>query len=335
MKVSVLIVTFNSESVIRECLDSLMVQDYDDFEILIYDNASSDRTCEIAEKYRGSKIRLIKGRFNKGFGFALNRLAELASGEIIASLNPDTVAENEWIKNAVRHFGGDDVGMVSSRVHFRDNPGLLDSAGHLIYPDGLNRGRGHNQLFSDRYGVVEDVIFPSGSAGFYRKKLYLELGGIDESLFLFGDDTDIGLKIQLYGYRCIYEPLSVVYHHYSHSTGRYSDIKAYFAERNRLHILLKYFPTGLIIKSLYYTLKRVIFHNMSALFRKGSTAGYLKEGSLYRLYLLMLMAYGDVIAELPSIIEKRRRLSGVIDIKRMNELVRRYSISAREIALTD
>ncbi len=335
MKVSVLIVTFNSEAVIKECLDALFDQDYKDFELLIYDNASSDRTCDILQNYNDRRIRLYKGRFNKGFGFALNRLVEISEGEIIASLNPDTVVDKGWIKNALRHFERVDVGMVSSRVHFKDDPDLIDSAGHLIYPDGLNRGRGHNQRFSEIFLSREEVAFPSGSAGFYRRDLYLKLGGIDESLFLFGDDTDIGLKFQLSGYKCIYEPGSVVYHQYSFSTGLYSDIKAYYVERNRVHILLKYFPLSLIGKSLYYTIKRVIFHNISAITGKGNTAGYLRNGSIFRLYLLMLMAYGDVLLNLPSIINKRKELSNLIDIKRMNELVKKYSISAREITLID
>ncbi|MGC8927312.1 MAG: glycosyltransferase family 2 protein [Myxococcota bacterium] len=334
MKVSILIVTFNSESVITECLDSLIRIDYGDFEILIYDNASLDNTCRIIERYK-DKVRLIKGGFNRGFGYALNRLAENANGEIIASLNPDTVVDRYWIKNAIGHFSRSDVGMVSSRILFKDNPDIIDSTGHLIYPDGLNRGRGHQKNLTEEFLKVDEVAFPSGSAGFYRRDIYIELGGIDESLFLFGDDTDIGIKFQLAGYKCIYEPASVVFHHYSHSVGRYSDIKAYFVERNRIQILLKYFPLRFIAKSLFYTSSRIVMHNLSAISGRGSTARYIKEGSIIKLYKLMLMAYIDTILDLPDIIRKRRKLLSRLDLEKIVPLLKRHTISASELTLTD
>ncbi|MCX7958229.1 MAG: glycosyltransferase family 2 protein [Deltaproteobacteria bacterium] len=335
MKVSVAIVTFNSVPVIGECLSSLKSQNYEDFEILIYDNASSDNTCEVIEDLGKGEIKLIKGSYNRGFGFALNRLAEFASGEIIASLNPDTVVDKDWITRAVANFEDKDVGMVSSRVLYRDNPDYIDSAGHLICPDGLNRGRGHNKKISGDILQKTEVAFPSGSAGFYRRDLFLKLGGIDESLFLFGDDTDIGIKFQLAGYRCIYEPDSVVYHAYSYSTGRYSDIKAYFVERNRLQILFKYFPVRLIGKSVLYTLKRVMYHNLSAIMGSGDKAHYLKNGSIFRLYGLMLMAYMDAAFNLRETLRKRSELCREIDIRRTEMILDKFSVSAREVALSD
>lgn len=335
MRVSVAIITFNSESVIKDCLNSLLNQDYQDYEVIIYDNASIDKTCQIIEEFNNSKIKLIKGKFNNGFGYGLNRIAEIASGEILASLNPDTVVDKGWIKNAVIHFEKECIGMVASRILFKDRPDIIDSTGHLIYPDGLNRGRGHEQRVSDYYLRSVEVAFPSGSGGFYKKDIFLSLGGIDESLFLFGDDTDIGIKFQLAGYRCIYEPNSVVYHIYSHSTGRYSNIKAYFVERNRLQILLKYFPKRLILKSFFYTLKRVFFHNLSAIQGRGSTAGYLKNGSIFGLYKLMFMAYLESIYNVSSTLAKRKTLHRQIDLEKMEELINKFSISAKDIAMVD
>ncbi|MCX7943738.1 MAG: glycosyltransferase [Deltaproteobacteria bacterium] len=335
MKVSIAIVTFNSAAVIKDCLTSVEKIDYDNFEILIYDNASIDNTIEIIESFGNKRIKIVRSYYNRGFGFGLNRLAEISTGEILASLNPDTVVDKEWIKNAVKHFVSEDVGMVSSRILFKDNPDLIDSAGHLLYPDGINRGRGHKQRVCDAFLKTTDVAFPSGSAGFYRRELFLKFGGIDESFFLFGDDTDIGIKFQLNGYRCIYEPDSIVYHIYSHSTGKYSDIKAYFVERNRVRILLKYFPTRLIGWSALYTLKRAFYHNLSAIIGKGDTANYLKNGSIFRLYTLMLMAYLDTILNLQNILRTRKEISKKIRNRKIGQLLQRFPISAREIALND
>lgn len=335
MRVSILIVTFNSREVIKECIESLLSQTHKDVEILLYDNASSDDTVEIIKSSYGNRVRIVEGRYNRGFGYGLNRLAEIASGEVLASLNPDTITDKEWISSAISHFEQSDVGMVAPKILFRDRPDTIDSTGHLIYPDGLNRGRGHNKKDGSAFSSPNEVAFPSGSAGFYRRDLYLKLGGIDESLFLFGDDTDIGLKFQLSGYRCIYEPSSIVYHNYSSSTGRYSDLKAYFVERNRIHILLKYFPAHLIPLSIFHTIKRFLFHNYSAISGRGNTAEYLKEGSVFRLYTLMLIAYSDVLLDIKDVMKKRNEIKKTIDKNRIGRLLREFRISAREITLTE
>ncbi len=335
MKVSVLIVTFNSESVIRECLESVLRSDYGDYEILIYDNASSDNTVKIVQSFKSKKIKLISGKFNRGFGYGLNRLVEMSEGEIVISLNPDTEVSKNWIDKALIHFSNPSVGMVAPKVIFADRPDAIDSAGHLIYLDGLNRGRGHNLNSKNEFINVDEVAFPSGAAGFYRRELYLKVGGIDESLFLYGDDTDIGLKIRLMGYSCIFEPESIVYHRYSSSTGKYSDLKAYYVERNRLIILLKYFPSSLIIKSIYHTFKRFILHNVSAFSGKGSTHRYLEKGHIMKLYFMMVMAYGDFILNMPEILNKRKELPEFLDREKIRKLLKDFSISARELTLND
>ena len=88
------------------------------------------------------------------------------------------------------------------------------------------------------------MLLPSASAALYRRAMLEEIGLFDEDFFLYCEDTDLGLRARWAGWKCIYVPGAVVDHHYSHSAGRASRLKAYYVERNRLFVAAKNFPAG-------------------------------------------------------------------------------------------
>ena len=92
--------------------------------------------------------------------------------------------------------------------------------------------------------MTEEVLLPSGSAALYRRAMLDEIGGFDDDFFLYCEDTDLGLRARWAGWKCLYVPGAVVEHHYSHSAGRASPLKAYYVERNRLFVLVKNFPAA-------------------------------------------------------------------------------------------
>ena len=111
----------------------------------------------------------------------------------------------------------------------------------LMARDGSSKQRGHGRLPED-FPVAEEVLMPSGSAALYRRAMLEEIGGFDDDFFLYCEDTDLGLRARWAGWKCLYVPEAVVEHHYSHSAGRASPVKAYYVERNRLFVLVKNFP---------------------------------------------------------------------------------------------
>ena len=74
-----------------------------------------------------------------------------------------------------------------------------------------------------------------------------EIGGFDEDFFLYCEDTDLGLRARWAGWKCWYAPKAIVYHHYSHTAGRATPLKAFYVERNRLFLLVKNFPLSKLI----------------------------------------------------------------------------------------
>ena len=135
--------------------------------------------------------------------------------------------------------------MCASQVRLFGEP-RLDSAGMLVARDGSSKQRGHGRLPED-FPVLEEVLMPSGSSALYRRSMLEEIGGFDDDFFLYCEDTDLGLRARWAGWKCLYVPGAVVEHHYSHSAGRASPVKAYYVERNRLFVLVKNFPGGMLL----------------------------------------------------------------------------------------
>ncbi len=337
--VSVIILNYNGKEYLEECIDSILQQTYRNLEITIVDNGSQDGSVELVKEKYLDKVNLIENGTNLGFALGNNIGISSARGNYIALLNNDAVADINWLNALIdsAQRSEKNVGMWASKILFYDKPNIIDTAGHLMYPDGLNRGRGKAELDIKQYDKEEEVFFPSGCAALYSKRMLEQIGLFDPDFFAYGDDTDIGLKARIAGWKCLYVPNAVVYHRSSATAGKYSPLKAYLVERNRLWILLKYFPVRHIIVSPLYTLKRFIYQAYGALSGKGSAGRFTEQYSRFRLILILLKAYFDAFKGLFKIMKKRLDLK---KIKKTNSddftlWLKKFGISARDIALKD
>ena len=139
-----------------------------------------------------------------------------------------------------------DYGMVACKVLVYDNPRKIDKAGHLIYLDGQNRGRGSGQLDQGQYDVTEEVLWPDGCAAMYRRSMLKEIGGFDEDLFAYGDDAELGMRARVAGWKCVYAPKSVVLHRRGSTLGLFSSRRIELIERNRILLAVTHFPLSLL-----------------------------------------------------------------------------------------
>jgi len=337
--ISVIILNYNGKDYIEECLDSVLDQTYEPLEIIVVDNASNDSSLEILKEKYSSKIKLIESNTNLGFAGGNNLALDYTKGEFIALLNNDAVADRRWIEefmSAVNRCDGT-FGMWASKILFYDDREIIDTAGHLIYPDGLNRGRGKGEKDKGQYDKEEEVFFPSGCAAMYRKEMLDIIGFFDPDFFAYGDDTDLGMKARIAGWKCIYVPKSVVYHHSSAASGKYSPLKAYLVERNRLWVLIKYFPLRYILLSPFYIVLRWILQLYGALTGKGAAGRFTEQYSLWKLISVLFRACFDAIRGSLKMIRKRLALNKIKKTSRrdFSLWIKRYRISAKEIALRD
>ncbi len=196
MKVSVIVVNWNRRDLLRACLKSLANQTQIDFEVIVVENGSVDGSGEmIAREFPA--VRLIRNRENRGFCAANNQGIQASKAEFIALLNNDAEADPGWLAALVDSFQGRaDFGMAASKILVWENPQRIDKAGHLIYPDGQNRGRGSGETDIGQYDHLEEALWPDGCAAMYRREMLDSIGGFDEDLFAYADDAELGLDIR-------------------------------------------------------------------------------------------------------------------------------------------
>ena len=189
----------------------------------------------------------------------MNQAFRRTTARYIATLNDDAVADPGWLRALVRALEcRPEAGMCASQVRLAGG-NQLDSAGMLISNDGTSKQRGHLQPV-ERFQETAEVLFPSGSAALYRRKMLDEIGLFDEDFFLYCEDTDLGLRAHWAGWTCLYAPDAIVEHHYSRTAGAASPLKAYYVERNRIFVLLKNFPARLLMRAPAATLSRYFWH---------------------------------------------------------------------------
>ncbi len=336
---SVVIVNWNGKHLLGECLDALRAQkDIQDVEIILVDNGSRDGSVEFVQG-RYQDVRVVGLQENIGYAGGNNAGIRLATGKYIALLNNDTKADPLWLAGLLKaaEAGPLSVGMWAGKILSYSNPEVIDNVGLLLYPDGLGRGKGRLEKDEGQYDRPGEALFPSGCAGLYRREMLDEIGLFDEEFFAYADDVDLGLRARLAGWGCRYVPSAKMYHKYSSSSSAYSPFKAFLVERNRIWVLLKYFPIELIAASPCFTLLRLAGHLYGALTGKGASGRFSEQYSVIRALAILLKAWRAALMALPAVVKQRRACSRWRRLSRpaFYRLLCEFHLSTREITLKD
>lgn len=233
LRASVVLVGYNSAEFIDRCLDSLLVQDIPpgDYEIVLIDNASSDRTVQIAEGYRNRFLQLtvLRNDRNLGFPAAVNQATMHSQGPVLVLLNPDTTVEPSWLRELLRPFEQDPrVAVAGSRVLNGDGPGLYAAALEILYGGVCVIHEGDRRM---------DAV--SGCALAVRADVFRQLGGLATDLFMYGEDLDLGHRVRAAGYRIAYAPASVVHHSAIRRSRASTRTYMFYMARNRTLVCVK------------------------------------------------------------------------------------------------
>jgi GT2 family glycosyltransferase len=323
VQAAVIIPTLNADDALEECLAALDRQTARDFEVIVIDNSGEGRVTH-------SQPRVLRARSNLGYGAAINWGVRESHADFIAVINDDAVAEPEWLSSLLETMqSADDIGMCASLV-LNAVTGRIDSAGMLLCPDGSTKQRGQGES-ADAYPALEEAFFPSGSAALYRRAMLDQIGGFDEAFFLYCEDSDLGLRAQWAGWRCVYVPRARVHHRYSHSAGRASALKAYYVERNRLCLLVKNLPARMLAAVPFHTAERYWHHLTGS---QGAAAQYLQSAGVWDLVWFALKAHLAALGRLPRLLRQRQhiRRCARITAGEFLSLARRFHVSPREVA---
>ncbi|TET33906.1 MAG: glycosyltransferase family 2 protein [Planctomycetota bacterium] len=333
-RVSVLMLAYNYKEYTRTSLESLKIQSFRDFEVIVVDQASADGTGEML-KNEFPECRVLSLRKNVGFALGNNLALEAARGKYVICMNNDVECETELLKFMVEAAELDDsVGMVAPKILQMADWTLLDSAGCAIYPDGLSRQRGRNEK-EELYNKREEVLFPSGCCALFKREAIDICGFFDEDFFAYGEDTDVGIRVRLAGYKCIYEPRARIHHAFSITAKPFSPLKAYLVERNRFWVLVKNFPCRYLWLSPFWTGYRY-YRILKAMFaNKGMGSGFTREYSSARLAWTLVASWLSMFKGLPHMWRKRRQVNRLrrISWKEMTRLIQKFQIDVS--VLTD
>lgn len=336
--VSIIIVNWNGRKHLEVCLESLQKQTYPNFEVILVDNASTDGSVEFLQQKYSNFARIIQNKENLGFAGGNNVGIKAAKGKYILLLNNDTEVHERWVEELVKVAGENpSAGMCASKILSFYNRDIIDVVGHLLYRDGLNRGRGRLERDVGQYDKVEEVFFPSGCAALYRREMLDDIGGFDETFFAYGDDTDIGLHGRLAGWKCLYVPTAIVYHKYSGSTSAYSPQKAFWVERNRVWVLIKYFPFSMILTSPIYTFSRFLLQAYGAITKRGAAGKFVNEYSSKQLVIILIKAYWAALKGFPEMWGKRKEIMSMTKVSKAEFVgwLREYRIGVKELSLKE
>lgn len=334
--ITVVVLNWNGMKVIERCLDSLKAQTYAPLEIIVVDNASADGSGDWVSK-RFPDLKLILNKKNLGFGDGNNIGIRASQGKYIMMLNNDTRLDPNCIEEMKTAIEKDEkYGACASKILLEHGNNLIDAAGMVVFPDGLSIGRGRLEE-GDRYDEEVEVFFASGCACLYRREMLEDIGLFDADFFAYADDTDMGWRAQLAGWKCIYSPKAIVYHFHSASSGVYSPLKAFLVERNRIWVAIKNFPFFLLLAGPFYTFWRYILQAYGAFAGKGAAGRFSRDFSKRELVKILMRVYLSLWKTLPLMLNKRRIIQEKkrISNRQVYRLIRQFGISAKEIAFKE
>lgn len=278
-KVSIIIVTHNSEKEIGNCLESLQQQSYQDFEVIIVDTNSKDKTAQIANRYTVNYIQLSN---NVGFSRGCNIGALKSTGFYIALLNPDTQVHKDWLLNLVNVIDTKiNCGIVTSKIYL-GNSEYLDSAGSCYNQILHAWSRGVYEKDEGQYNEIQEVPMATACSMLFKKEILEKTYLFDDHFFLYMEELDFCLRVRNLGYEILYTPHSLVYHAQSQSVRKKSKhvelFKQYHGNINRAKLLGQYLSYQELLFNIHLILMSFVYWYWM----------FLKSGKVWMLAKLIL-----------------------------------------------
>ena len=235
MRASVVVVTYNHRTIISRCLSALSATLGPNDEVIVVDNASCDGTADDVARCL-PWVYVMRCDANAGFGAGCNRGARNAQGRYLVFLNPDTEPQAGWLDALLAGLrAAPDAGLATGKLLLARAADRIDAFGNEVHISGITTSRGWGEP-AVRYDRIEEVSAVSGACFAVRRDTFERLGGFDERLFLYFEDTDLSLRARLAGLRCVAVPDALVLH--DHRPG-FSAVKLRYLERNRWWTLFK------------------------------------------------------------------------------------------------
>jgi len=277
--VSIILVNFNGEDVLVDCLSSLekFVPKHNS-EIIVVDNNSQDNSINIIES-NFPDVRLIKLPQNLGFGTGNNAGAKEAKGDFLFLLNTDTIVTSDFLPHLLELMSSNsDVGIIGPKLVFPDGKFQVSFSPEISFAGEIRAKKMHKNSYDENklyliekdFQSIRDVDIVVGAAFFIRKDLFDLLGGFDEKFFMYFEESDLCKRVRDKGYKILYTPHISIVHLRGHSVKKSSDRMSLEYRKSQIYYYHKHcqlweifcLRVYLIVKFLYEYLKSPNFYNL-------------------------------------------------------------------------
>ena len=252
---SIIIVSLNGGPVIARALNHVLASDYEDFEVIVVDNGSTDDLAQVV-RTQFPRVRLIQSPVNLGFAGGNNLGLRAVQGDILVLLNDDTEVRPGWLSAWARVAARNPRwGILGCKLLYPDGQ-TVQHAGGIVHPNGLTDHIGHAQRDDGRFDQLLECSYVTGAAMAIRREVYEILGGLDEGYFpIYFEETDYCRQARRIGYDVLCVPDSVVIHHESRTQTAYSFRFLYRYTRCRIRFIAKCFSRGELLRAVRYELR--------------------------------------------------------------------------------
>lgn len=313
-KIAIIIVNWNGIRFLKDCLDTVYSQTYQNFDVYFVDNGSTDDSVSFVQQYF-SRTKIIQLKKNTGFSYANNIGIHTAfldkNVKFILTLNNDTKMEASCLSHLVETIEQDaQIASVTPKIKYLNDENLIDSVGMMIGRDGGGISRGYREIDNGQYCISSEIFGASACAALFRREsledIVLGKEFFDNSFFAYYEDLDLAWRLRLRGWKSWYSSEALVLHVHSGTSISYSPFKAYHVNRNRFFLIIKDFPMRYMIYALVSTPYRYIKLINSMLFKKsGPSHLLLKKTSYMTPFLIVVKGWASFIFHLPFLLIKR------------------------------
>jgi GT2 family glycosyltransferase len=246
-KIGVVTVTYNSNRVLKEFFNSFAAQSYKDTVLYLVDNASQDKTLEMARQRTDLSIVILPNLDNLGVAEGNNQgiRAALADGcECVLLLNNDTVFPDDLIAQLYNGLDRYDCDMTTGKMYFHDKPDMLWCAGgnFPLWPAFMPTHDGYRKIDTGQYDQPRRITYTPTCCLLVRRTVFERVGTMDEAYFFNWDDTDFLLRSMHHGITLWYVPEAKLWHKVASLTSRHPDNSARLGVRNRVYFTRKHLP---------------------------------------------------------------------------------------------
>lgn len=219
---SIIVVNYNGLRYTEACLDSIYNSNTENFEVIVVDNGSvDDSVTKLKAKFSSHlNFRLVELDKNYGPAKARNEGVKLALGNYLAFLDNDTLVKSDWATTAITFFSAHpEVGVLQCKLLLANGKNEIDYVGEYLGQNGFLVQRGvTGSIDTGQYDSYAPILAAKSAGMFISKNAFNNAGGFDDDYFIYVEETDLGWRAWLAGYKVLFFPESVVFHEFGTSS---------------------------------------------------------------------------------------------------------------------